>query len=120
MEFGYKGANFAAVTACASGTTAIGEAFHAIKNNYLDAALAGGAEATISLLPIAGFDNMKTLCTGEDPNRLSIPFDKERGGFVIGEGSGILVLEELEHAKARGAKIYAEVVAMAPPPTPTT
>ena len=110
MEFGYKGANFAAVTACASGTTAIGEAFHAIKNNYLDAALAGGAEATISLLPIAGFDNMKTLCTGEDPNRLSIPFDKERGGFVIGEGSGILVLEELEHAKARGAKIYAEVV----------
>ena len=110
MEFGYKGANFAAVTACASGTTAIGEAFHSIKNNYLDAALAGGAEATISLLPIAGFDNMKTLCTGEDPNRLSIPFDKERGGFVIGEGSGILVLEELEHAKARGAKIYAEVV----------
>ena len=67
MEFGYKGANFAAVTACASGTTAIGEAFHAIKNNYLDAALAGGAEATISLLPIAGFDNMKTLCTGDKP-----------------------------------------------------
>ena len=72
--------------------------------------MAGGAEATISMLPIAGFDNMKTLCTGEDPSRLSIPFDKERSGFVIGEGSGMVVLEELEHAKARGAKIYAEVV----------
>lgn len=110
MEFGFHGTNYGAVTACASGTTAIGEAFHAIKHNYLDAAVAGGAEATISMLPIAGFDNMKTLCTGEDPSRLSIPFDKERSGFVIGEGSGMVVLEELEHAKARGAKIYAEVV----------
>jgi 3-oxoacyl-[acyl-carrier-protein] synthase II len=110
IRTGFKGANFAPVTACATSSHAIGEAFRYIKHGYLDACVTGGSEAALSAFAIAGFDNMKALSHSEDPSRASIPFDKERDGFVMGEGAGILVLEELEHAKARGAKIYAEVV----------
>ncbi len=109
MKTGFKGDNFATVTACASGTHAIGEAFRKIKDGYLDVALAGGAEACISRFALAGFNNMKALTREEDPAKASTPFDLNRSGFVLGEGCGILVLEEYEHAKARGAKIYAEV-----------
>ena len=110
MKTGFKGVNFCPVTACATSTHAIGEAFRAIKNGYLDACLTGGSEATITKFSVAGFNNMKALSTSTDPDRASIPFDAQRDGFVMGEGGAILVLEELEHAKARGAKIYAEVV----------
>ena len=110
IEFGFKGESISIVTACASSTHAIGEAYKTIKHGYEDVVLAGGAEASICEVGIAGFENMKALCTSEDKKRASIPFDKERSGFVMGEGAGILVLEELEHAKKRGAKIYAEVV----------
>lgn len=109
MRYQFKGANFCVTTACASGAHAIGEAFRAIKHGYLDAAVTGGAEAAISEFGIAGFENMTALTSSADPNRASIPFDKERSGFVMGEGSGILVLEEYEHALARGAHIYAEL-----------
>ncbi len=98
------------VTACASGTHSIGEGYRIIKHGYQDLMMCGGAEASITPLGIAGFTNMKALSTEEDRNRASIPFDKERSGFVMGEGAGVLLLEELEHAKKRGAKIYAEVV----------
>ena len=107
---GFKGANYAPVTACATSAHAVGEAFHRIKDGYLDACVAGGAESAITRLAIAGFNNMGALSRSTDPDRASIPFDKERDGFVMGEGAGILILEELEHAKARGAKIYAEIV----------
>lgn len=110
MRFGFKGANYAPVTACATSSHAIGEAFHKVKYGMLDACVAGGAEAAITRFAMAGFDNMKALSQSEDPNRASIPFDAERNGFVMGEGAGCVILEELEHAKARGAKIYAEVV----------
>lgn len=110
IEFGLKGESISIVTACASSTHAIGEAYKTIKQGYEDAVVAGGTEAAICKVGIAGFENMKALCTSEDKNRASIPFDKERSGFVMGEGSGILVLEELEHAKKRGAKIYAEII----------
>ena len=100
----------ALVTACASATNAIGEAFRHIKDGYADIMFAGGSEASITELSIGGFTSMKALCTSTDPNRASIPFDKERSGFVMGEGSTILVLEELEHALARNANILAEVV----------
>ena len=110
IRFGLKGYCYAPVTACAGGTNAIGDAFHRIRDGYEDLAIAGGAESCISPLGVGGFTSMKALTTATDPNRASIPFDAERGGFVIGEGAGLLVLEELEHAKARGAKIYAEVV----------
>ena len=110
IRFGLKGYCYAPVTACAGGTNAIGDAFHRIRDGYEDLAIAGGAESCISLLGVGGFTSMKALTTATDPNRASIPFDAERGGFVIGEGAGLLVLEELEHAKARGARIYAEVV----------
>lgn len=110
IRTGFKGVNYAPVTACATSTHAIGEAFRYIKHGYIDACIAGGSEATISKFAISGFNNMKALSHSQDPKRASIPFDKERDGFVMGEGSGILVLEELEHAKARGAKIYAEIV----------
>ena len=110
IRFGLKGYCYAPVTACAGGTNAIGEAFHRIRDGYEDLAIAGGAESCISPLGVGGFTSMKALTTATDPNRASIPFDAERGGFVIGEGAGLLVLEELEHAKARGARIYAEVV----------
>ncbi|MDR1112869.1 MAG: beta-ketoacyl-ACP synthase II [Bacteroidales bacterium] len=97
------------VTACATGTHSIGEAFRAIKHGYVDAIIAGGAEAPVSPLAIAGFTNCKALNRCNDPQTASLPFDKRRGGFVLGEGAGILILEEYEYAKARGAKIYAEI-----------
>lgn len=109
MKTGYKGANFCPVSACATGTHAIGEAFRQIKHGYLDACVCGGTEASITRFSFAGFNNLKALSRSQDPDRASIPFDAERTGFVMGEGSGILILEELEHAKARGAHIYAEI-----------
>lgn len=109
IRTGFKGANFAPVTACASSAHAVGEAFRLIRNGYLDACVAGGAEATVTKFAMAGFNNMGALSRSTDPDRASIPFDKERDGFVMGEGAGVLILEELEHAKARGARIYAEV-----------
>lgn len=99
IEFGFKGESMAIVTACSSSTHAIGEGYKTIKHGYEDVVVAGGTEASICSIGIAGFENMKALCTSTDKNRASIPFDKERSGFVMGEGSGILVLEELEHAK---------------------
>lgn len=110
IEFGFKGESVSIVTACASSTHAIGEAYKTIKHGYEDVIIAGGTEASICRLGIAGFENMKALCTSEDKERASIPFDKERNGFVMGEGAGILVLEELEHAQKRGAKIYGEII----------
>lgn len=110
IDIGAKGESLAMVTACASGTHCIGEAFRMIKHGYQDVMLAGGTEASITPLSIAGFTNIKALSKSEDKTRASIPFDKERNGFVMGEGAGIVILEELEHALARGAKIYAEIV----------
>ena len=110
IELGLKGESGSIVTACASSTHAIGEAYRTIKHGYEDVILAGGAEASICEVGIGGFENMKALSSATDKNRASIPFDKERSGFVMGEGSGILVLEEYEHAKKRGAKIYGEVI----------
>lgn len=109
MKTGFRGANFDISSACATGTHAIGEAFRKIKDGYLDVCLAGGTECTSQEFTFAGFSNMKALTKSDDLERASIPFDKERHGFVLGEGSGVLVLEEYEHAKARGAKIYAEI-----------
>ena len=109
MKTGFRGANFDITTACCTGTHSIGEAFRKIKDGYLDAALAGGTESTNVEFTYAGFSNMKALSKSSDLERASIPFDKERNGFVLGEGSGVVVLEEYEHAKARGAKIYAEI-----------
>lgn len=110
IDIGAKGESISMVTACASGTHSIGESFRMIKHGYQDVVLAGGTEAGITPLGIAGFTNIKALSKSEDKTRASIPFDKERNGFVMGEGAGIIVLEELEHAKKRGAKIYAEIV----------
>ena len=110
IEIGTKGESIAMITACATGTHCIGESFRMIKHGYQDIVLAGGTESSITPLSIAGFSNIKALSKSEDKTRASIPFDKERNGFVMGEGAGIIVLEELEHAKARGAKIYAEIV----------
>lgn len=110
IDIGAKGESIAMITACATGTHCIGESFRMIKHGYQDIVLAGGTEASITPLSIAGFTNIKALTKSEDKNRASIPFDKERSGFVMGEGAGIIILEELEHAKARGAKIYAEIV----------
>ena len=98
------------VTACATGTTAVGEAYRAIKHGYADAIIAGGAEASINPLAIGGFANSKALSRSEDPLKASIPFNANRNGFVMGEGAGVLILESLESAQKRGAKIYAEVV----------
>lgn len=109
IEHGIKGVNHVVVSACASGTDAVGEAFRNIKHGYSDAVITGGAEAPITPLAFAGFCSMKAMSTTEDPSRASIPFNKNRNGFVMGEGAGVLVLEELEHAKARGANIIAEV-----------
>ena len=109
MKTGFRGANFDVSTACASATHALGEAFRKIKDGYLDVCLAGGTESTNVEFTYGGFANMKALSKSEDLERASIPFDKERNGFVLGEGSGVLVLEEYEHAKARGAKIYCEI-----------
>ncbi len=109
IRFGFKGSNFCVTTACASGTQAIGEAFRSIKNGYLDAAVAGGTEHSDIGFCYAAFNNMKAITRSTDVNRASIPFDAERSGFVLGDGCGILILEEYEHAKKRGAKIYAEI-----------
>ena len=109
IRFDCRGAAMPSVTACASGSNAIGEALRAIRHGYLDAVITGGAEAAISASGVAGFINMQALSVSEDPDAASLPFDLRRGGFVIGEGAGALVLEEYEHAKARGAKIYGEV-----------
>lgn len=110
IRFGLKGMCTCVVTACASGNNAVGDSFHYIRDGYADVMVCGGSESCITDLGIGGFTAMKALNTTDDPNRASIPFDKERGGFVMGEGAGVLVLEEYEHAKARGAKIYGEVV----------
>ena len=110
IDLGIRGESECIVTACASGTHSIGEALRLIRHGYQDAMLCGGCEASITPSGIAGFTTIKALNTTDDKTRASIPFDKERSGFVMGEGAGVLVLEELEHAKARGAKIYAEVV----------
>jgi 3-oxoacyl-[acyl-carrier-protein] synthase II len=111
IRFGAKGINLTPTSACASGTHAIGEAYHLIRRGLQDAVIAGGAEAAITPLGVGGFAAMKALSTRNDePERASRPFDKDRDGFVIGEGSGVLILEEREHAVRRGAKIYAEVI----------
>ena len=109
IRFNCQNAAIPAVTACASGSNAIGEALRAIRHGYADAAITGGCEAAIDPTGVAGFVNMQALSTAEDPEAASLPFDKRRGGFVIGEGAAALVLEEYEHAVARGAKIYGEV-----------
>lgn len=110
IDFGLKGHCSSTVTACAAASNAIGEAFHKIRDGYEDLMLAGGSEASITPLAMAGFMSMRALHEGDDKNRASIPFDKDRSGFVMGEGAGVLLLEEYEHAKKRGAKIYAEIV----------
>lgn len=109
IRYGCKNAATPAVTACASGSNAIGEALRAIRHGYADVMIAGGAEAAINEIAVAGFTNMQALSTATDPMVASLPFDARRGGFVMGEGAGALILETYEHAKARGAKIYAEL-----------
>lgn len=110
LELGFQGMVSSVVTACAGGTNAVGDGFRLIADGYADVMLCGGAESTISPLGIGGFTSMKALCEETDPKRGSIPFDKERSGFVMGEGAAVLMLEEMEHAVARGANIIAEVV----------
>ena len=109
IRYNCQGAAMPAVTACASGSNAIGEALRQIRHGYADAVITGGSDAAVNELGVAGFVNMHALSTSEDPNAASLPFDKRRGGFVIGEGATALVLEEYDHAVARGAKIYGEV-----------
>lgn len=110
IKHGAKGPNGATVTACATGTNSIGEAFKFIERGQADAMISGGTEAPITRMGVAGFQANKALTTAEDPDKASRPYSADRDGFVIGEGSGIVILEELEHAKARGANIYAEIV----------
>ena len=110
IDTGFRGMCSCPVTACAGGTNAVGDAFHYIRDGYAEVMLCGGTESSLTPLAVGGFTSMKALCQNEDPARASIPFDAERSGFVMGEGAGILLLEELEHARARGAQIYAEVV----------
>lgn len=109
IRFNCQGAALPAVTACASGSNSIGEALRAIRHGYTDAAIAGGCEASITECGVAGFINMQALSTANDPDAASLPFDSRRAGFIIGEGAGAVILEEYEHAVARGAKIYGEV-----------
>ena len=109
IRYQCKGPALPAVSACASGANAIGEAMRLIRHGYADALICGGSEATVNTLSAAGFPTMQALSFSEDPNAASLPFDKRRSGFVMGEGAGCLVLESEEHAKARGAKIYAEL-----------
>ena len=114
IRFGAKGPNMSHVSACSTGAHAIGEAFRVIQRGDADAMICGGTEATITPLGVGGFNSMRALSTRNDaPQQASRPFDRDRDGFVIAEGAGIVVLEELEHAKARGAKIYAEVTGYA-------
>lgn len=110
IKLGAKGMCTCVVTACAGGSNAIGDAFRMIRDGYQELMLAGGSEAAVTKLAIGGFTSMKALCESDDPTRASIPFDAERSGFVMGEGAGVLMLEEYGHARARGAKIYAEIV----------
>ena len=110
IKLGAKGMCTCVVTACAGGSNAIGDAFRMIRDGYQELMLAGGSEAAVTKLAIGGFTSMTALCESDDPTRASIPFDAERSGFVMGEGAGVLMLEEYEHARARGAKIYAEIV----------
>ena len=110
IRYGFQGMCSCVVTACAGGTNAVGDAFRHIRDGYAEVMLCGGAEAAVTPLAMGGFTAMKALCESTDPLRASIPFDGERSGFVMGEGAGALLLEELGHARARGAKIYAEVV----------
>ena len=110
IKYGLNGMCSCVVTACAGGTNAIGDAFHRIRDGYEDVMLCGGTEACITEIGIGGFTSMRALHTGNDPKRASIPFDKDRSGFVMGEGAAVLILEEEEHAKKRGANIYGEVV----------
>lgn len=109
IRYGLTGICSCVVTACAGGTNAVGDSFRMIRDGYADLMVCGGAESCITEFGIGGFTALKALSETEDPLRASIPFDKERNGFVMGEGAGILILEELEHAKARGAKIYGEI-----------
>ena len=110
IDAGFRGLCTCPVTACAGGTNAVGDAFRSIRDGYADACLCGGSEAALTPLAVGGFTSMKALSQAVDPSRASIPFDAERSGFVMGEGAGILLLEELDHAQARGAEIYAEVL----------
>jgi len=110
IKYNAKGPALPIVTACSSATNSIGEAFRYIRDGYLELAFAGGAEAPVNVLGVGGFSNMRAISPNLDKNRASIPFDKERSGFVIGEGAGLLIIEELEHAKKRNAKIYAEII----------
>ncbi len=110
MKFGVKGPNLPIVTACSASTNSIGEAFKNIRDGYIDIAFAGGSEAPVNEVGVAGFQSLRALSFNEDPKSSSRPFDKLRDGFVIGEGAGVLILEEYEHAKKRGAKIYAELI----------
>lgn len=110
IRFGAKGTNMAVSTACATGTTAIGEAYRAIKHGYADAIICGGSEAAVNPFTLAGFGQCQALSAAETKDTASIPFDKRRQGFVLGEGAAVLILEEYEHAVNRGAQIYAEVV----------
>ncbi|MFR4798962.1 MAG: beta-ketoacyl-ACP synthase II, partial [Lentihominibacter sp.] len=110
MEFKAKGASFGIVSACAAGTHNIGEAYRNIKHGYNDVVMAGGAESVLAPVSFSGFSNMTAMNTTTDPDRASIPFDEDRAGFILGEGAGFLILEELEHAEKRGAEIYAEIV----------
>lgn len=110
IAYGLKGKSLNVVTACATGTNSIGEAFRAIQYGDIDVCVAGGTEGSVCPIGVAGFSALTALSACEDPERCSVPFDKDRSGFVMGEGSGIVILEELEHAKARGAHIYAEVL----------
>lgn len=110
IRFEAKGPCLPVVTACATGSNALGEALRAIRHGYVDAVIAGGAEASIVPLAVAGFSNMTALSTSDDPDAASLPFDIRRGGFIMGEGAGAVILEEYEHARRRGAKIYAELV----------
>ncbi|WP_291632738.1 beta-ketoacyl-ACP synthase II [Clostridium sp.] len=109
IKYGAKGMCSSVVTACATGTNAIGDAFHLIQDGRADIIIAGGAEASITPLALAGFASLTALSKSEDPLRASIPFDKERDGFIMGDGAGIVILESLEHAQKRNAKIYAEM-----------
>ena len=110
IKYGLKGMCSCPVTACAGGSNSIGDAFRHIRDGYADAMLCGGAEAAVTPLGMGGFTSLQALTKVDDPARASIPFDKERSGFVMGEGAGVLVLESLEHAQARGAKILGEIV----------